>query len=88
MVLYTRHGCHLCETAWERLQAAQQRHGFRLEVVDVDTDPTLVAQYGEQVPVVTVNGQLRFRGGVNPVLLERLFRAAERPPRDPAAPTA
>ena len=41
----------------------------------MDTDGELVARYGEWVPVVTVNGKVRFRGGVNPVLLERLLRA-------------
>jgi hypothetical protein len=41
---------------------------------DVDDDPELASQYGESVPVVTVNGKIRFRGRVNPVLLERLFR--------------
>jgi hypothetical protein len=30
---------------------------------------------GKLVPVVVVNGRLRFRGGVNRVLLERLLRA-------------
>jgi hypothetical protein len=43
--------------------------------VDVDTQESLAIQFGEQVPVVTVNGQIRFRGGINPVLLTRLLRA-------------
>lgn len=75
VVLYTRQGCHLCEEAWEHLERARQRHGYTLEVVDVDTDPQLRAQYDTLVPVVTVNGKERFRGRVNPVLLQRLLRA-------------
>jgi glutaredoxin len=74
-VLYTRRGCHLCEDAWQCLSEAQQAYGFALEVKDVDEDPVLAARYGEQVPVVTVNGKERFRGGVNAVLLARLLRA-------------
>jgi glutaredoxin len=74
-VLYTRAGCHLCETAHQELLQAQCRYGFRLETVDIDADPDLVAKYGEQVPVVTLNGEVRFRGQVNRVLLERLLRA-------------
>jgi glutaredoxin len=73
MVLYTRQGCHLCEDALQSLEAARLRHGFRLSIVDVDSDPQLVHEYGEQVPVVTVAGKVRFRGQVNPVLLERLL---------------
>jgi hypothetical protein len=53
-----------------------------LDVVDVDSDAELAARYGDQVPVVVVNGKVRFRGAVNPVLLARLFRAVAsgRPP--------
>lgn len=76
LVFYTRAGCHLCEAAWEALERARRRHGFALAAVDVDTSPELAAAYGPWVPVVTVNGKLRFRGGVNPVLLQRLFDAA------------
>ncbi len=74
VILYTRQGCHLCDTAWQRLLKAQQRYGFALTARDVDADSQLAAQYGECVPVVTVNGKVRFRGDVNPVLLERLLR--------------
>jgi glutaredoxin len=74
-LLYTRSGCHLCATALERLQREQRRHHFDLAVVDVDEDPDLEARYGTCVPVVTVNGKVRFRGGVNPVLLARLLTA-------------
>jgi glutaredoxin len=77
-VLYTRHGCHLCEDAWELLERVRRRDGIRLEVVDVDRDPQLTARYGLQVPVVTVNGKVRFRGPINAVLLERLLTAERR----------
>ncbi len=72
--MYTRRGCHLCETAWARLEEARQRYGFVLRAQDVDADPHLAAAHGDCVPVVTVNGKVRFRGVVNPVLLERLLR--------------
>jgi hypothetical protein len=81
-LLYTRTGCHLCETAWERLRRAQRRYRFALAAVDVDTDPELAARHGDCVPVVTVNGKVRFRGLINPVLLARLLNAeSARPPR-------
>ncbi|HXG11659.1 MAG TPA: glutaredoxin family protein [Gemmataceae bacterium] len=78
IVMYTRRGCHLCEAAWQLLEREQRRYGFRLTAVDVDSDPELAARYGLEVPVVAVNGRVRFRGGVNPVLLRRLLRAAAR----------
>ncbi len=57
------------------LEKARTRWGFMLRVVDVDTDPALIAEHGEWVPVVTVDGKVRFRGRVNEVLLTRLLRA-------------
>jgi glutaredoxin len=77
-VLYTRQGCHLCETAHEELEKARQREGFVLATVDIDTDTELAARYGKQVPVVVVNDVVRFRGGVNRVLLDRLLHAERR----------
>jgi glutaredoxin len=73
VVMYTRHGCHLCEQAWKQLERARQRHGFALSQVDVEDDPQLLHAYSECVPVVTINGRVRFRGVVNPVLLNRLL---------------
>jgi glutaredoxin len=74
VLFYTRAGCHLCEQAWEIVMAAQRRYGFTLERVDVDTDPALAAAHGECVPVVVMDGKVRFRGRVNAVLLKRMLR--------------
>ena len=74
VLFYTRRGCHLCDEAWEIVQAAQKRYGFPLTAVDVDSDPSLATEYGECVPVVAVDGKVRFRGRVNAVLLERMLR--------------
>ncbi len=73
IVMYTRQGCHLCEQAWEQLEQAQRRYGFALRQVDVDEDARWQREYGECVPVVTIDGKVRFRGAVNRVLLERLL---------------
>jgi glutaredoxin len=69
-VVYTRQGCHLCEDARAMLQA----EGFRVREVDVDGDPALRERHGECVPVVEIDGKVRFRGRVNRVLLRRLLR--------------
>ena len=71
VVLYTREGCHLCEVAQDVLR----KHGLRPELKDIDEDPELVKEFGECVPVVKIDGQIRFRGIVNEVLLRRLLEA-------------
>jgi hypothetical protein len=75
VVMFTRAGCCLCEEAWQQLEQAQRRHGFALSQTDVDGDPRLAELYGSCVPVVQVNGKVRFRGRINPVLLRRLLEA-------------
>ena len=73
IVLYSRAGCHLCDDAVAILAERKQRYGFRLDVIDVDGDARLVEQFGNCVPVVTVNGKVRFRGRIEPALLDRLL---------------
>lgn len=72
VILYTRAGCHLCDDALDLLS----RHGLQPEIIDIDQDRELVARYGDCVPVVLIDGQLRFRGRVDERLLRRLLRGA------------
>ena len=48
--------------------------------ISIDIDPELIAKYNTEVPVVAVNGKVRFRGVVNPALLDRLLLAESRNP--------
>ncbi|HEV3163524.1 MAG TPA: glutaredoxin family protein [Isosphaeraceae bacterium] len=73
--VYTRQECCCCHNAIELLERYRRRHGFVVETIDIDADPELVARYGTSIPVVAVGGKVRFRGVVNPVLLERLLQA-------------
>ena len=47
-----------------------------IEEVDIDSDNELLAQFDTCVPVVELDGQVRFRGRVNEVLLRRLIHNA------------
>ncbi len=73
VVVLTRASCHLCEEAWELLQRQQRRYGFALAAQDIDESADLVREHGACVPVVTINGRVRFRGHVNEVLLRRIL---------------
>ncbi len=77
VTLYTRVGCHLCDVAKDVLDQVRRERPFELETVDVDTDPELVRLYGEEVPVVAVDGRKAFKYRVDAAALrERLDRAA------------
>jgi glutaredoxin len=87
VTLYTRAQCCCCHKALEVLKDAQRRFGFVIDEVDVDGDPNLVARYDTEVPVIMVGDKVRFRGVVNPALLERLLLAESRN-QSPASPGA
>lgn len=78
VTVYTRAQCCCCHKALDVLKDAQRRFGFSIEEIDVDSDPELVAKYDTEVPVVAVDGKVRFRGVVNRALLERLLWAESR----------
>jgi len=69
VILYTRTGCHLCDDARKTLV----EHDLEVQLIDIDSDPKLRDQFGTCVPVVEIDGKVRFRGRVEPVLLKRLL---------------
>jgi glutaredoxin len=71
VVLYTRRGCHLCDDAKAVIDAVRRRAPFDLAVVDIDSDPALVARFNDQVPVVFVHGRKAFKYRVDARELER-----------------
>jgi glutaredoxin len=76
VTLYTRVGCHLCDVVKDVLDQVRGDTPFDLTTVDIDTDPDLVRLYGEEVPVVAIDGRKAFKYRVDPAALrERLHRA-------------
>ena len=82
--IYTRAQCCCCHKALDLLRDYQRQFHFAIEEVDIDGDPALVASYDTEVPVVAVNGKVRFRGVVNRALLDRLLLAESRNRPSPA----
>lgn len=66
----TRSGCSLCDKA----RAVLVREGIVFEVVDIDRDPALKAEYGSFVPVVERDGEWLFEAGMDPEDLPELLR--------------
>jgi glutaredoxin len=71
VVLYTRDGCGLCETAKQVLMAERARTPFELEEIDVEGDDALEMEYGIRIPVVVVDGEELFELVVDPDALSR-----------------
>jgi glutaredoxin len=81
--VYAGAGCHLCEAALEVVAAVRREIAFELEVVQIDGDPALEAEYRELLPVVDIDGERAFTWFVNPdALRKRLARVGEGTGRD------
>lgn len=78
VIVYTREECHLCDQAKDVLWSYRPWLP-EIEEVDISTDSQLIEQFGEQIPVVEIDGQVRFRGQVNEILLRRMIDAS--PPK-------
>ena len=61
VTIYSRPGCHLCDEAKAVIEGVRGRTEFYLVEVNVDSDEELQGIYGEQIPVVTINGRKAFK---------------------------
>jgi thioredoxin reductase (NADPH) len=53
----SRQWCHLCHDLIAALEPIAARHGWLIEVIDVDEDPDLAARWDERVPVLLADGR-------------------------------
>jgi glutaredoxin len=74
VTVYSRSNCHLCDVALETLTNLQGELEFEIEKQVIDGNPELESKYGEQVPVILINGKQhdffrvdpeRFRKAIN-----------------------
>ena len=78
LTLYGRPECHLCHEMRAVVDAIRADVPFDLDEVDIDGDAALVAAYGEEIPVLLVNGRKAFKYRVTPAALRaRLAREPE-----------
>ena len=71
-ILYSSQGCHLCDDAAEVL-SRYLAWLPPIERIDIGSDAVLVEQFGTCVPVLVLDGKVRFRGRVSEDLLRRLI---------------
>ena len=56
ITVFTRHGCHLCDVALEVLEGMSDELHFEVEEIYIDANMELEKLYGEQVPVIHIDG--------------------------------
>jgi glutaredoxin len=61
LTILSRAGCHLCEDMAAVVQRVAAERSASVEVRDVDQDAELADRYGEEVPVLLINGRKAFK---------------------------
>jgi hypothetical protein len=73
LIIYGRKDCHLCFDMIAALNELQTRFCFRVELVDVDSNVELLAQFGERVPVLIAGGEEICHFHLDPIALDAYF---------------
>jgi glutaredoxin len=55
--IYSRSGCHLCEQAHRILVDLQSKADYEITEILIDGESDLIELYGEQVPVIHIDGK-------------------------------
>ena len=74
LTVYSKPGCHLCEEAVRVLISLQAQTRFTLEEVNIENDAALFADYGEQIPVILLNGEFLSEYIVDESLLQERLK--------------
>ena len=74
--LYTKAGCPLCEEMAAVVAAVGAEVPLQMTAVDIAADPELLRRFGQEVPVLFVDGRKAFKYRVTVgALRRRLWRA-------------
>jgi glutaredoxin len=71
VVLYGKPDCPLCDEMKDVIEQVRREIPFTVEIVDVERDAALVAAYGDDVPVLFVDGRKAFKHRVDATALRR-----------------
>ena len=74
LTLYSRPGCCLCEDMKAVLAEVELDPPFDLEEIDISTQAKLEERFGQEIPVLFVNGRKAFKYRVTSRELHRHLR--------------
>jgi hypothetical protein len=57
VTVYSRKNCHLCDVALDSLETVKAELAFEIEKIYIDGDAELTTKYGEEVPVIHIDGK-------------------------------
>jgi glutaredoxin len=72
--IYTRKDCCLCEEMKSVIHEAKAPFPITLDEIDVDSSAELQVLYGDEVPVLFINGRKAFKYRVTARELQKRFK--------------
>ncbi|MGH7847813.1 MAG: glutaredoxin family protein [Candidatus Binatia bacterium] len=78
LTLYTRADCCLCQEMKAIIQRVAQEIPLTVEEIDVDSAPDLRREYGDEVPVLLINGRKAFKYRTTERELRKKLRTEDR----------
>ena len=76
VTIYSKPECCLCEGAKELLAELRKQLPFLLKEVDISADGELLQRFGQEVPVIFIEGKKAFKFRIDPgQFKEKLARA-------------
>jgi glutaredoxin len=79
VTVYSRNGCHLCENAIGEIKNFSKEFTFQLEEIFIDGNTELEKKYGEEVPVILINGNPHDFFKVDPERFRSAMKKESRP---------
>ena len=74
LTLYARENCCLCEEMKEVVRKVATEVSLEIVEVNVDDEPNLKEKYGNEVPVLSINGRKAFKVRVTVKELRKRLR--------------
>ena len=79
VTVFARSGCHLCEIALAEIEKFKDEFTFDIEKILIDGDTTLEKKYGEEIPVILINGKPHDFFRIDPERFRRAMQIESRP---------
>ena len=74
VTFYTKSGCHLCEEAYDQLEALRASLEFNIEQIDIRSTNELYTEYRATIPAIRIGSRVFIEGPFDQDVLEEIRR--------------
>jgi glutaredoxin len=78
LTLYSKPGCHLCEEMKDVVRRVARQIPLSVDEVDISADPALESRYGQDIPVLMIEGKKAAKFRIGEEALTRMLAGTGR----------